>query len=122
MRRFYPTLLCFWALAILVAVGCSNPDNKAKAKTDADKGDGIVVLEIDEIELFPEGEAKSVKVKKGKAEKAEAPAGSGVTAKVEGDKVTVSAGKDAKVGTHEVKVKGDKKDATLKVNVKKKDK
>ena len=70
---------------------------------------------------WPEGEPKAVKITKGKAEKAEAPEGSGVTTKVEDGKVTVSAGKNAKEGTHEVKVKGDKgKEATLKVKVKKK--
>lgn len=118
MRRMFPGMLFFWALALLVATGC---DDKDKKKTDSDKDDGPVILEIDEIEIIPGAEAKTVKVKKGKAEKAEAPADSGVAAKVEGDKVTVSAAKDAKAGTHEVKVKGGKKDATLKVTVQKKD-
>jgi hypothetical protein len=42
-----------------------------------------------------------------------------VTAKVEDGKVTIAADKDAKEGSHEVKVKGGKKDATIKVHVKK---
>jgi hypothetical protein len=49
----------------------------------------------------------------------DAPKEVGVTAKVNDGKVTVSAAKDAKVGTHEVKVKGAKGDATIKVKVKK---
>jgi HSP20 family molecular chaperone IbpA len=51
--------------------------------------------------------------------KAEVPADSGVTAKVDDGKLTVSAAKDAKEGSHNIAIKGGKKDATLKVNVKK---
>ncbi len=69
----------------------------------------------EEIVLVP-GQ-KDVKVKTGKAESAEAPKDSGVTAKVAEGKVTITAAKDAKEGTHEVKVKGGKTDATIKVKV-----
>jgi hypothetical protein len=89
--------------------------------TSAPKGSEVVeVLELDlyEVDLVP-GTDKDVKVKTGKAESVEAPKESGVTAKVADGKVTVSAAKDAKEGTHEVKVKGGKKDATIKVKVKK---
>jgi hypothetical protein len=114
-------MLLFAALALLVASGCSGDKDKDKKKNGGDKDGDVVVLEVEEIDIIPEGEPKTVKIKKGKGEKTEAPEGSGVTAKVEDGKVTVSAGKDAKEGTHEVKVKGGKgKDATLKVKVKKK--
>ncbi len=119
MRRMFTAMLYFSVLTLLVVTGCNNEHDKKKA--DSDKGGDVLVLEFDEIEVIPEGDAKAVKVKKGKAEKAEAPKGSGVTAKVDGDKLTISAGKDATVGTHQVKVTGGKKDATLKVTVKKKD-
>ena len=76
---------------------------------------------MDEFEIIP-GAEKDVKVKSGKAESAESPKDSGVTAKVADGKVTISAAKDAKEGTHEVKVKGGKKDATIKVKVKKAEK
>jgi hypothetical protein len=82
-------------------------------------GGDVLVLEYEEIDIIPGGEEKHVKVKSGKAEKAEAPADSGVTAKVDDGNVTVSASKEAKAGTHEVTVKGGKKDTTLKVHVKK---
>jgi hypothetical protein len=59
-------------------------------------------------------------VKSGKAETAEAPEKSKLTTKVEDDKVTVAAPRDAKEGTHQVTVKGGKKEVSLKVNVKKK--
>jgi hypothetical protein len=104
-------------LAALVALttGCGGPTT-----TGGGKGEDVIVFESEEIILAP-GDEKEVKVKSGKAEKAEAPKDSGVTAKAEGDKVTVSASKDAKEGTHSVTVKGDKaKDGTLKVTVKKK--
>jgi len=104
-------MLCV-ALPLFTATGCGQKGKEPAA------GDGVLVLEYEEIDLIPGGE-KQVKVKSGKAEKAEAPAGSGVTAKVDDGKLTVSAAKDAKVGTHDVAIKGDKKDATLKVHVKK---
>jgi hypothetical protein len=126
MRHFISFPLLFGALAVLVVSGCSGDSKKPSDKKDSGdspKGQEAIVLEYEEIDLIPEGEPKEVKVKKGKAESAEAPKESGVTAKVEGDKLTVSAGKDAKPGTHTVTVKGGKaKDVTLKVNVKKKEK
>jgi hypothetical protein len=103
------------ALTLALVSGCG------PASTSAPKGTEVVeVLELDvyEVDLVP-GTDRDVTVKTGKAESAEAPQESGVTAKVAAGKVTVSAAKDAKEGTHEVKVKGGKKDATLKVKVKK---
>jgi hypothetical protein len=116
MRHLISFALVFAALAALVVSGCSGNGTK-------DKDQAVLVLEYEEIDLIPEGEPKAVKVKKGKVETAEAPKESGVTAKVEGDKLTVSAGKEAKVGTHTVTVRGGTaKDVTLKVNVKKTEK
>jgi hypothetical protein len=116
MRHLISFSLAFAALAALVVSGCSGNSTK-------DKDQAVLVLEYEEIDLIPGGEPKEVKLKKGKAESAEAPKESGVTAKAEGGKLTVSAGTEAKVGTHTVTVKGDKgKDVTLKVNVKKKEK
>jgi hypothetical protein len=93
------------------------------ATTSPKGGDSAeaLVFEVDEIEILP-GTDKDVKVKAGKAESAEAPKDAGLTAKVADGKVTVSAAKDAKEGTHDVKVKGGKKDATIKVKVKKAEK
>jgi hypothetical protein len=105
------------ALMLLAVAGCSKKDKDTKKDADGGSGDDVVVLEYEEIDLIP-GAEKEVNVKSGKAEKAEAPEGSGVTAKLEGKKLTVSAAKDAKEGTHNVTVKGGKKDVTLKVNVK----
>jgi hypothetical protein len=113
MRRL--SLSCFFgaALALAFVTGCATPTSAPKG------GDtGVLLFEVDEIEIIP-GADKDVKVKTGKAESAEAPRESGVTAKVADGKVTISAAKDAKEGTHEVKVKSAKKDATIKVKVKK---
>jgi hypothetical protein len=117
MRYGVSFLLLFEALAVLGVSGCSPEDSKKSPGST--KGPEVLVLEYEEIDLIPGGE-KQVRVKTGKAESAQAPKDSGVTAKAEGDKLTVSAGKDAKEGTHTVTVKGGKaKDATVKVNVKK---
>jgi hypothetical protein len=117
-RVLYLAMLCV-AMALFTATGC---DKKAKDATPTGQagtaGDDLLVLEYEEIDIIPGGE-KQVKVKSGKAEKAEVPADSGVTAKVDDGKLTVSAAKDAKEGTHNIAIKGGKKDATLKVNVKK---
>jgi hypothetical protein len=103
-------------LALLAIAGCEKPSDKKGTGTG--QGGDLLLLEYEEIDIIP-GAEKQVKVKSGKAEKVEAPPDSGVTAKVEGDKLTIAAGKDAKEGTHKVTVKGDKKDATIKVHVKK---
>jgi hypothetical protein len=118
-RRILPLMTVCAALTLLGVTGCEKKDT-AKGPKDAAKDGGVdlIVLEYEEIDITP-GSEKQVKVKSGKAEKAEAPADSGVTAKVDDGKVVVSAAKDAKEGTHEVAVKGGKKDATLKVHVKK---
>jgi hypothetical protein len=106
-------VLLFAAMVLLVAAGCSGDNPKSREKAE------VFVLETYEITLSP-GEQKDIKVKTGKPETAEADKESGVTAKVEGDKVTVSASKDAKEGTHTVIVKGGKApEGTVKVNVKK---
>jgi hypothetical protein len=116
MIRISLSCLVGAALTLALASGC-NPAN-----TNSSKGSGVaelLVLDVAEIEIVP-GTEKDVTVKTGKAESAEAPKESGLTAKVADGKVTVSAAKDAKEGTHEVKVKGGKdKDATVKVKVKK---
>jgi hypothetical protein len=114
------SLSCLFGAALSLALvsGC-NP-----ATSGAPKGSEtaeVLVLDVYEIDIVP-GTDKAVQVKTGKAESAEAPKESGLTARVADGKVTVSAAKDAKEGTHEVKVKGGKKDATIKVNVKKADK
>ena len=110
------TFLC-GTLALLATGGCDKATDK-KASGSAQDGE-VLLLVSEEIELIP-GTEKQVQVKAGKAETVEAPKDSGVTAKVEGDKVTIAAAKDAKEGTHEVKVKGGKgKDATVKVKIKK---
>jgi hypothetical protein len=113
MRRFFLSVLFCAALTLLAAAGC----DKADSKKGGNGGD-VVVLEYEEIDLIP-GADKQVKVKSGSAKTAEAPKDSGVTAKVEGDHLTIAAGKDPKEGVHQVTVRGGKKDATLKVHVKK---
>jgi hypothetical protein len=112
IRVFVPAAALCAALAFLCAAGCGG------SSTSSGGGAELLVLEVEEIDLVP-GMDKTVKVKSGKAESAEAPKDSGVTTKVEADKVTLSAGKDTKEGPHTVTVKGGKKDATIKVNVKK---
>jgi len=111
-------LSCLFGAAVTLAFvsGCASTTTTALAG-DAE----VLVLEVDEIDIVP-GTDKDVKVKTGKAESAEAPKDAGLTAKVADGKVTVSAAKDAKEGAHEVKVKGGKKDATIKVKVKKAEK
>jgi hypothetical protein len=120
MRRIVPSLFLCGALAALTGPGCGPASSTAPPPggTSAD----VLVFESEEVvELVPGGPEKPVGVKSGKAESAEAPKESGVTAKVEGNKVILSAGKDAKEGDHTVTVKGGKKDATIKVHVKKKE-
>jgi hypothetical protein len=114
-RRIFPAVLVCGALTFLAAVGCTPKGTTGPSG----KGEEVLAIEIDEIYLIPGGPEKQVKVTKGKAEKAEAPADSGVKTKVEGDKLTLSAGKEAKEGTHKVTVKGKAKEVDLKVHVKK---
>ena len=111
------SLSCLGCVALTLALisGCTS------APTSAPKGSEvaeILLLEVEEIDLVP-GTDKDVAVKAGKAESAESSEDAGLKAKVADGKVTVSAAKDAKEGAHEVKVKGGKKDATIKVKVKK---
>jgi hypothetical protein len=106
------------ALVLAFVTGCSSTPTSAPKGTETVE---VLTFEVDEFELIP-GADKDIKVKTGKAESAEAPKDSGVTAKVADGKVTISAAKDAKEGSHEVKVKGGKKDAIIKVKVKKADK
>src|SRR5258708_5170765 len=103
MVRINLSLLFCAALVVTFAAGCGTPSSTPKT------GDGaeVLVFEMEEIELIPDSQ-KEVKVKSGKAESAEAPKDSGVTAKVADGKVTIAAGKDATEGTHEVTVKGGK--------------
>jgi hypothetical protein len=117
MRKFIPLafVVCL-ALVGLAVVGCTW---SSSSKTSPG-GEETLVIETEEIILEP-GSEKVVKVKQGKAASAEAAKDSGVSAKVDGDKVTVSADKDAKEGPASVTVKSAAgKTATLKVNVKKK--
>jgi hypothetical protein len=109
-------MLLWGALTLLAAAGCDTGDTK-KGGSGGKNGD-LVVLEHEEIDLIP-GSDKQVKVKSGSARTAEGSNDSGITAKVEGDHVTIAAGKDAKEGVHQVTVKGGRKDVTLNVNVKK---
>jgi hypothetical protein len=116
MRRIFPSMLLCGALTMLAAAGCDKVD--AKKGGSGSQGGDVVVLEVEEIDLIP-GSDKQVKLKSGAAQAAEAPKDSGVTAKVEGDHLTIATGKDAKEGVHQVTVKGGKKDVSVKVNVKK---
>jgi hypothetical protein len=111
MRRIVlPALLCV-ALTLPGVAGCSPGTSTGKG------GDEVLLLEYEEIDIIP-GAEKQVSVKTGKPVTAEAPKDSGVTAKVEGGKVTVAASKDATEGTHEVKVKDAKgKEAKVKVKI-----
>jgi hypothetical protein len=121
MRCVIPALFLFAAAVAVMVSGCDNPASTGKHTGGSTPVPEVLVLEYEEIDLIPGGE-KEVKVRTGKADTAEAEKESGVTAKTDGGTVTVTADKDAKEGTHEVKVKGGKaKDATLKVHVKKKD-
>jgi hypothetical protein len=113
MRRTVPIAILCATLSMGGLSGCNSPPSSNKA------GDQVLLLEIDEIELAPEAE-KQVNVKSGKAVSAEAPKDSGVTAKVEDGKVKITAAKDAKEGTQEVKVKDAKgKESTIKVKINK---
>jgi hypothetical protein len=113
--------LTIGAMILIASTGC-NGSGSSSAGAGTGPGGELLVLETYEIILLPD-ESKDVKVKSGKADKAEAPAAdTGVTAKLSDGKVTVSAGKDAKEGTHIVKVSGGKKEVDLKVKVGKKEK
>lgn len=110
------------ALALAMVAGCAEKkaaEKKGETKAGAAaKGEDAVVLEFEEIDLMPAMQ-KKVAVKSGKAETVETPKEAGLTAKVEGNAVTVSAAKDAKEGMHHLKVKGKGKEAVLMVTVKK---
>ena len=115
---------CGLLLALMVALaswsGCNKPNGEKSAdKTkSADKADGFVVLDIEEIELLP-GAEKQVTIKSGKPDTADVPKDSGLSAKIADGRLTVSAAKDAKEGAHLLTIKGgEAKPATLKVNLK----
>ena len=111
--------LMFAAFLFVGSAGCSSSSTSSTGPVNASAEP--LVLEFVEIDLIPDSH-KDVKIKAGKVDKAEGPAAdTGVTAKVDGDKVTVAASKDAKEGSHTVKVHGGKKDVELKVKVAKKD-
>ncbi len=120
MRSMFLTI---GAMILIASTGCNNSSSTSGGSTGpGSTGGDVLVLETYEIVLLPD-ESKDVKVKSGKADKAESPAAeTGVTAKLADGKVTVSAGKDAKEGTHTVKVTGGKKEVDLKVKVGKKEK
>ena len=115
MRRVVPPLLLCGSLALLVLPGCSS----------------YVIRPLQsKIDLMP-GEEKSVSfstltgaVNLGNQygvlpESVDVPEGKGVRAKVEGDKVVISADKEAKPGTVHITVKASKaeKDVTIEVNI-----
>jgi hypothetical protein len=114
------SLSCFFcaALALAFVSGCGQETGKS---TTGSAPATVLLFDVEEVELIP-GTEKDVTVKSGKAESAEAPKDSGLTTKVADGKVTISAAKDAKEGTHEVKVKGGKKEATIMVKVQKAEK
>jgi hypothetical protein len=118
MLRISLSCLFCAALTLALASGCGPATTSAPKASEVAE---VLLLDVYEVDITP-GTDKDVKVKTGKAESAEAPKDAGLTAKVADGKVTISAAKDAKEGTHEVKVKGGNKDATIKVNVKKAEK
>jgi hypothetical protein len=119
MRCAVPAL--FLLAATVTVSGCDSSGGSGKQTGGTTPGADVLLLEYQEIDLIP-GSEKEVKVKAGKAETADAPKESGVTAKTDGDTVTVTVDKDAKEGTHQVTVRSGKaKEAALKVHVKKKD-
>ena len=87
-------------------------------------GNDIVVLEFEQIDLEP-GAQMVVRLKQGRATKAEAPKGSGLTARLPtvptASEITITAAPDAKEGSSDVTVSSlSDMTITLKVNVKKK--
>jgi len=98
--------------------GPSGFKRAATKSSSADVGNGNFVLEKDAIEIIPLSEVQ-VKIVSGIAESAEPPKDSGLTATLEGNRVNISAAKDAKAGLHQVTVRDAKgKHVTLSVNVK----
>ena len=82
------------------------------------KDSDALLLDTDVLEIVPISEMH-VKIKSGLVEGVELPKSAGLTAKVEGDDVTISAAKDAKEGTHQITVRGSKgKKATIHVHFK----
>ncbi|MFN4258151.1 MAG: hypothetical protein ACK4RK_02565 [Gemmataceae bacterium] len=106
--------LSFLLMVGFTLVGCGESPKKTENATATPTGAEEVMLEVWEIELLP-GQSKHVAVSKGAAKSAKAPDGSGVEAKVEGNKLHVSAKEDAKPGTHNVTVEGAAKPLTVKV-------
>ena len=81
--------------------GLKRHANKSSA---ADQIDGNFALETDVLEIVPLAETH-VKIVSGSAESVETPKDSGLTATLEGNRVKLSAAKDAKVGPHKVTVR-----------------
>ncbi len=91
---------------------------KSGPGTPATKDGEELVMGAEVIDIVPLAEMH-VTIKSGKVESVEVPKDSGLTAKVEGDAVTISASQDAKEGTHQVTVKDCKgKKAIIRVNLK----
>jgi hypothetical protein len=124
MSRVLGLLIVLLALGLAAGSGCGKktPSSTVSGGTSSatTPGGADMVLEVDvlEVDLIPEGEPTKVKVTKGKAKDVEVPQDSGIKAKLEDSTVSLSAEKAAKAGDHEVTVKGDKKDAKIKVHVK----
>jgi hypothetical protein len=124
MSRVIGLLTLLLAFGFVAGSGCGkkNPSSTAAGGTSSASapGGGDEVLEVDllEVDVIPEAEPKKVKVTKGKAKEVEVPPDSGIKAKLEDSTVSLSAEKAAKAGDHEVTIKGDKKDAKIKVHVK----
>ena len=74
--------------------------------------DDNLILDTTVVDIIPLSELH-LKIINGIAESVETPADSGLTAKVDGNRVTVNASKAAKAGTHQIKVKGPKGKETI---------
>jgi len=109
-KKLLSLLAAIVALAVAFAPGCG--------KSNQPEGVAFIELQYEAINLVPGGR-KQIQVKSGKAEKVVVNKRSGLTAKVEGDTLTISAQRNAPFGRHAVTVRNDNgKQATVMVNVK----
>ena len=93
-------------------------EGDARKSSSDDAGNGSFALEKDVLEIVPLSEAE-VKIISGSAESVETPKDSGLTARLEGKSVKISAATGTKAGPHQVTVRDAKgKQATLNVSVK----
>jgi hypothetical protein len=110
MKCITKRLLAIGSILILAAavIGCGST---------APQECSLLELQYEAIDLRPGG-ACAVKVESGKAVAAEANRASGLTTRVDGDTVTITAAQGAKKGKHTVTVKGRGREVTLTVNIK----